>query len=240
MKTYILFIVLSIISVSLTAQSEVKTSSTKKEKKVVTVKKSIDKDGNEVIEKKILEGDAAKKSNDDIDQNGGTIHITIDSNGHEHKVIMDQDIRIMDDHERGLSIFSRPGEGFNERTVVIKKNQDGSVEIKEKSGDDIAGNMHVKIDSSATKKPSLGVSLNDDLKITQLINDGAAEKAGLEEGDQLTHLDGTFINDYDHLKELISKRKVGDKVELTYLRNRKEMKSSITLKGGSTRVYFNR
>ena len=49
-----------------------------------------------------------------------------------------------------------------------------------------------------------------------------------------------FIDDYDHLKELLSKKHVGDKVTLTYLRDRKEMKSTITLKGGSTRVYFNK
>jgi C-terminal processing protease CtpA/Prc len=240
MKTYSLFFILSVLSYSLSAQTEIKTSSSKKEKKVVTVKKSVDKDGNEVIEKKILEGDAVKKLDEENDRVGRTIHITIDSNGHEHKVIMDQDTRIMDDQEKGLSIFSGSGGGYSERTVVIRKNQDGSVEIKEKSGNDIANDMHVKIDSSAAKRPSLGVSLNDDLKITQLVKDGAAEKAGLEEGDQLTHLDGTFINDYDHLKELLSKRKVGDKAELTYLRDRKEMKSTLTLKGGSTRVYFNR
>ena len=160
--------------------------------------------------------------------------------GHEKKIIIDNDVKIIDDNEKGVDIFSGSSNGYKEHTVVIRKNPDGSVEIKDKSGSDMGSQMNIKVDSSEAKKPSIGVILNDELKVTKLVKDGAAEKGGLQEEDQLTHLDGTFINDYEHLKTLLAKKNVGDKITLTYLRDRKEIKSVITLKGGSTRVYFNR
>lgn len=217
------------------------TSTTKKEKKVVTIQQSTDKDGNEVIEKKILEGDAVK--NEKIEKDGKVIRITVDSLGNRKEIIFNRnnDIRIVDedeDEEGGISIFGSGSDNYTERTVIVKKNADGSVEIKEKSGRD--HQINFKVDSTEAKKPNIGVMLNDELKITDLVKGGAAEEGGLESGDVLTHIDGAFINDYDHLKEIVSKKKVGDQVSITYLRDRKEMKSSITLKGGSTRIYFNR
>lgn len=239
MKRYILYLAIFSISIHLGAQTNTKTSSSKKDKKVITIKKSTDKDGNEVIEKKILEGDAVK--NDVFDEKGDrVVNIITDSTGKEKKVIIQNEVKIIDGDGNNVKIYSGSGNGYSERTVVIRKNPDGSVEIKEKSGEDIGNGMNIKVDSTEAKKPNIGVSLSDELKVNRLIKDGAAEKAGLEEGDILTHFDGTFINDYNHLKELLNKKNVGDKVELTYLRDRKEMKSTITLKGGSTRVYFNR
>jgi len=229
-------------------------SQSKKEKKVVIIQKSTDKDGNQVTEKKILEGDAIQKEksmNDDERQSirisGDVIRITIDSLGTRKEIIINKnsnDIRISDeddddeDDEDGISIFGSGSDRYTERTVTIKKNADGSVEIKEKSGND--SRINFKVDSTEAKKPSIGVILIDDLRLSEVVKGGAAEAGGLETGDVLTHMDGTFIKDYSHLKELVSKKKIGDTVSLTYLRDRKEMKSNITLKGGSTRIYFNR
>ena len=221
MKQLILIALLFVGFGQILAQSE----SSKKQKRVVTIEKSKDKEGNEVIEKKILEGDAVKKDMEWNEKGGSTIKITSDSMGHQKKIIINSDIDIEDDDNEGY--FENKGASYTERTVVIKKNADGSVEIKEKSGSDLGGEFNLKVDST-------------EAKITSLIRGGAAEIGGLESGDLLTHLDGTFIDDYDHLKELLSKKHVGDKVTLTYLRDRKEMKSTITLKGGSTRVYFNK
>lgn len=223
------------------------TSIMKTEKKVVTVKRSKDKDGNEVIEKKVLEGDAIKNEKSITDGEGNLIRISFDSLGNKKEIIFNKhtnDIRIADedddddDDEDGISIFGNGSDNFTERTVTVRKNPDGSVEIKEKSGRDV--HVNFKVDSTEAKKPNIGVILNKELKITELVKGGAAETAGMEDGDVLTHLDGTFIKDYDHLKELVSKKKIGDVVAITFLRDRKEMKSNLTLKGGSTRIYFNR
>lgn len=221
------------VYVSLPAQS----SSSSKQKKSVTIEKHIDKDGNEVIEKTIKEGDAVKS--DTNDKGGRSVKIYADSMGKGTKIIIDENIKITDDEgEMENKTFSKPN--FTERTVTIKRNADGSVEIKENSGDEILNKANVRIDSAEAKKPNIGVSLDDDMRITSVISSGAAEAAGLKRDDVITHFDGTFVEDYDHLKELLSKKKVGDKVSITYLRERKEMKATVTLKGGSTRVYFNR
>ena len=215
-------------------------SSTSKQKKSVTIEKYTDKEGNEVIEKKVLEGDAVKKEGDE--KGGRSVKIYADSMGKGTKIIIDENIIISDDaeEEEDDKTILRSRSGFMDRTVTIKKNADGSVEIKEKSGDDISGMFNFRVDSAEAKKPSLGVSLDEDMRIIKVIERSAAESGGLERNDVITHVDGTFVEDYDQLKSLISKKQVGDTIVITYLRDRKEMKSTITLKGGSTRVYFNR
>lgn len=232
-------LILSALILTLSAWSTLsaQSNSSSKQKKSVTIEKHIDKDGNEIIEKTIKEGDAVK--GDMGDKGSKSVKIYADSMGKGTKIIIDENIKITDDEDEIESkSFSRSN--FTERTVTIKKNADGSVEIKENSGDDILNRANVRVDSAEAKKPNIGVSLDDEMRITSVISSGAAEAAGLKRDDVITHFDGTFVEDYDHLKELLSKKKVGDKVSITYLRERKEMKATITLKGGSTRVYFNR
>ena len=239
-KINLLILFLSMITL---VNAQVK-SSTSKEKKSVTIEKYTDKDGNEVIEKKVLEGDAVKKESDE--KGGRSVKIYADSMGKGTKIIIDENIKIMDDDEEDgdedddAQTRFRARSGFTDRTVTIKKNADGSVEIKEQSGSDISGMVNMRVDSAEAKKPSLGISLDEDMRITNVLENGAAESGGLERNDVITHFDGTFIEDYDHLKSMISGKKVGDKIMLTYLRDRKEMKVTLTLKGGATRVYFNR
>lgn len=237
-KINLLLLFLSTISL---IHAQVK-SSTSKQKKSVTIEKYTDKDGNEVIEKKVLEGDAVKKESEE--KTGRSVKIYADSMGKGTKIIIDENIKIMDDDENededDAQTRFRSRSGFTDRTVTIKKNADGSVEIKEQSGSDISGMVNMRVDSAEAKKPSLGISLDEDMRITNVLENGAAESGGLERNDVITHFDGTFIEDYDHLKSMISGKKVGDKIILTYLRDRKEMKATLTLKGGATRVYFNR
>jgi hypothetical protein len=237
-KINLLLLFLSTISL---IHAQVK-SSTSKQKKSVTIEKYTDKDGNEVIEKKVLEGDAVKKESEE--KTGRSVKIYADSMGKGTKIIIDENIKIMDDDENededDAQTRFRSRSGFTDRTVTIKKNADGSVEIKEQSGSDISGMVNMRVDSAEAKKPSLGISLDEDMRITKVLENGAAESGGLERNDVITHFDGTFIEDYDHLKSMISGKKVGDKIILTYLRDRKEMKATLTLKGGATRVYFNR
>ncbi len=210
-----------------------------KDSKVITIEKKIDKDGNEVIEKKVLEGDAAKKAKDIGDQDDRTIQISTDSNGVKKKIIIkDHDVQMNDDQDRSSINFGSDSK-YTDRTVVIQKNADGTVTVKEASGANLEG-INVKVDSTQSKKPVLGLAVDHDMRISRVLKGGPAEIGGLQIGDVLTHIDDTFIEDSEHLQTLLAKYKVGDKVNLTYLRDRKEMKSTTTLKGGSTRVYFNR
>jgi serine protease Do len=58
---------------------------------------------------------------------------------------------------------------------------------------------------------------------------GSAAKAGLQRGDIVIKFGDYKIEDYLYLKYYVGRYKVGDKVEVTYIRNGKEQKTTITL-----------
>ena len=58
---------------------------------------------------------------------------------------------------------------------------------------------------------------------------GSADKAGLQRGDIVIKFGDYKIEDYLYLKYYVGRYKVGDKVEVTYIRNGKEATTTITL-----------
>lgn len=76
-------------------------------------------------------------------------------------------------------------------------------------------------------------------KINSITKESAAEKIGLKEGDVITKIDDTKIEDPDDLSAAIKTHKPGDKVAVTYLRDKKEQKASaeLTKWKGTTGVY---
>lgn len=55
-----------------------------------------------------------------------------------------------------------------------------------------------------------------------VIKDSPAEKAGIKENDLIVEVNGKTLGEKDELADLIQEFKVGDEIELTLLRNRKE------------------
>ena len=77
-----------------------------------------------------------------------------------------------------------------------------------------------------------GVYVND-------VEDGsAAAEAGIQKGDVITAIDGKKLEKMAELQEAVSKHKPGDKVEITYLRDKKSHTKTVTLKNaqGTTAV----
>ncbi len=74
-----------------------------------------------------------------------------------------------------------------------------------------------------TEKTEGGVSIEDVTK------GSAAEKAGLKEGDVIKKIDDKKIESPDDLSEAIQKHKPGEKVTVTYLRDKKEEKVTAEL-----------
>ncbi len=62
-----------------------------------------------------------------------------------------------------------------------------------------------------------------------IIADGPAQKAGLKEGDVITKIDDTPVDQSNSLSSLINKHSVGDKVSLTVIRNGKTQTIVATL-----------
>lgn len=65
--------------------------------------------------------------------------------------------------------------------------------------------------------------------ITDITKESAAEKTGLKEGDIITKIDERKITTPDELSKAIREHKPGDKVAVTYLRDKKEQKATAEL-----------
>ncbi len=81
-----------------------------------------------------------------------------------------------------------------------------------------------------TEKAEQGAKVND------VTGKSAAEKAGIKEGDIITKIGETKIDNPDALSEAIRKNKPGSKVSVTFLRDKKEQKVTAELgkwQGGS-------
>jgi serine protease Do len=66
-------------------------------------------------------------------------------------------------------------------------------------------------------------------QISEITKESGAEKAGLKEGDIITKLDDKKIEDPDDLTKAIREHKPGDKVTVTFLRDKKEQKVTAEL-----------
>lgn len=66
----------------------------------------------------------------------------------------------------------------------------------------------------------------------------AAEELGLQKGDVITAVDDKNVNKMAEMQELLSQRRPGDKVKVTYIRNKKSKTESVTLRNaqGTTSV----
>ena len=82
-----------------------------------------------------------------------------------------------------------------------------------------------------TEKADDGVRVKDVTKVS------GAEKAGLKKDDVITKVGSTGIKDPQDLVEAIGEHKPNDKVDITYKRDGKENKTSVTLGENKSRVY---
>lgn len=94
------------------------------------------------------------------------------------------------------------------------------------------GNDHLKMFNMDENRAMLGVTTDQADKgaeIQSVSDESAAEKAGLKEGDVIIKIDDKKIETPDDLTEAIQDRKPGDKVNITYLRDKKEQRASAEL-----------
>ncbi|MEI9944127.1 MAG: PDZ domain-containing protein [Chitinophagaceae bacterium] len=78
----------------------------------------------------------------------------------------------------------------------------------------------------------LGVTTDNDdqgAEIQSITKEGGAEKAGLKKGDIITKVGDAKISDPDDLTKAIRSHKPGDKIDITYLRDKKEQKVNAEL-----------
>jgi serine protease Do len=99
------------------------------------------------------------------------------------------------------------------------------------------GNDHMYFNENENTA-MLGVvtdKVDEGVKVTDVTDESGAAKAGLKEDDIITKVDDKKIEDPDDLTKIIRAHKPGDKVSITYLRDKKEQKTIAELtkwKGG--------
>ena len=78
----------------------------------------------------------------------------------------------------------------------------------------------------------------DGVYVAEVMEDGAAEAAGLKEGDVITSVDGRKITKMSELQEATTKYSPGDKAEIGYIRDKKPKTATITFRNakGTTKV----
>jgi Do/DeqQ family serine protease len=79
------------------------------------------------------------------------------------------------------------------------------------------------------------------VRIDKALEDGAADEAGLTKDDVITHIDGQKVKTMGEMQAIIAQKRPGDKVEVTYLRDKKKRTVTLTLKNeqGNTKVVKN-
>jgi serine protease Do len=133
-------------------------------------------------------------------------------NGKDIKDLKDGDIIVNKSKIRTMNNLS------GVRTVPGYQIGDGGSAWNLFSGDENRAMLGV-----VTEKTDAGV------KVLEVTKESAAEKAGLKEGDIITKIGDTKVEDPDGLAEAVKKNKPGDKVAVTYQRDKKESKTTAEL-----------
>jgi len=210
--------------------------------------KIIDEDGNEEILEWDGEGEmpqeikeALEKENIDINefrahkkiaQNNNVqdinVEVEVDAEGTEKKHIK---IELEEDGKKELIEFEMEGEEIpadiqkilDERGIELKIRDEGKTEKKiiiQKGG------------QANSNKPQLGVMIENDPKgvlVNEIVKDSSAAKAEMKEGDVITAIDNKKLKTTRELIALIGAAKVGDVINVDFLRDGKAMSKKIEL-----------
>lgn len=95
------------------------------------------------------------------------------------------------------------------------------------------------VTSELAEKENLGTV--DGVYVSEVTEDGAAKKAGIEAGDVITRLNGKAIKNMAELQETLAKTVPGTKVQVKVVRDKKEKNFDVTLTNiqGNTEVVKN-
>jgi serine protease Do len=121
-----------------------------------------------------------------------------------------------------MKIRKYPGPGAD--NFVFDFNHDGFPEMK----------------AFADSKPrtQLGVSMekgDKGIKVTDVVSESPAGKAGFKDGDVITKFNGKAVTDPEELASMVREKKPGDEVEITYLPVGQKKEKKIKVKLGETK-----
>lgn len=94
------------------------------------------------------------------------------------------------------------------------------------------------VDAKKDKGEDIDLGTMEGIYVAKVTEESAAEETGMKEGDVITAIDGKPVNKMAELQEALAKKRPGDKVTVTYLRDKKKATKTVTLKNekGNTQV----
>ena len=94
------------------------------------------------------------------------------------------------------------------------------------------------VDGQKEQGKDIDLGTMEGIYVAKVTEESAAEEAGLKEGDVIIAIDGKEMTKMADMQEYLAKKRPGDKVTVTYLRDKKKNTKSITLKNeqGNTQV----
>lgn len=94
------------------------------------------------------------------------------------------------------------------------------------------------VDAKKDKGEDVDLGTMEGIYVGKVTEESAAEEAGLKEGDVIVAIDGKEVSKMAELQEVLAKKRPGDKVTVTYLRDKKKATKTVTLKNekGNTQV----
>ncbi len=97
------------------------------------------------------------------------------------------------------------------------------------------------VDSQKDQGKEIDLGTMEGIYVAKVTEGGAAEEAGIKEGDVIVEADGQKVTKMAELQEAIAKKRPGEKITLAYLHNKKKHTETVTLKNeqGSTKVIKN-
>lgn len=102
------------------------------------------------------------------------------------------------------------------------------------SGNDVT--YYIDTEKAKGNTPDLGTLTG--VWVNSVSEGSAASEAGLQKGDAITHFNGKEVHKMSEMQESIAQHRPGDKVSITWLRNKKKYTETVTLKNsqGSTKI----
>ncbi|HET9430625.1 MAG TPA: PDZ domain-containing protein, partial [Chitinophagaceae bacterium] len=136
-----------------------------------------------------------------------------------------------------ITVNGKPASDLKDGDISVRRSKIRDVRAYRAYADGFKGQTgafedHFKMFSMDSNRAMLGVTTEkteDGVVIQSITKESAAEKAGLKKGDIIRKINEKKIETPDQLSETIKERKPGDKIEINYLREKKEHTAKVEL-----------
>lgn len=221
--------------------------------RIVIIKKSIDENGVETIEKTIKEGsdtnvftwenENGEEMSFDLEgasEGDQMIHIRMNGDNGEESFSLNTLTSDLEDLKEKLEEFDFRMNNENGDLFLNFSENNVFGSCKDKNGKPFLGIvMQESIENEDGVETIEGV--NEQGVIVQRVVDGsAAEAAGLQKGDIITSIDGQATKRISNVSTAIQSKKVGNAITVSYIRDGKSNQVTATLKGKTQNNYGQR